>query len=132
MRQNTFPKSARLKSRKTLKKLFAEGKNLRVTGLRVAYLPTPPEEGLKCAVGVSARHFKRAVDRNRIKRQIREAYRLQQQDLKQIFDAGSTGLGIFILYTGKEMPLYPQLYANVGLALQKLTTAFNAMATQNT
>ena len=73
--------------------------------------PPPTEEGgeeesvLQFGTGVSKRHFKRAVDRNRIKRLIREAYRTQKLPLQQKVAEGTKGyLKLFILYTGKELP----------------------------
>ncbi len=120
---NTFPGAERFKSRKKLQEVFTKGEAVRTPVVRLVYLAeesVTPE--LKCGVGLTTRHFKRAVDRNRIKRLLREAYRLQQHSLKTEVQKGSRNWLIFILYTGRELPHYTLLYQNVGLVLQKLIT----------
>ena len=71
-------KRERLCSRKSMETLFAPGhQSLSAFPLRAVFLPTE-ESGVRIMVSVSKRNFKRAVRRNRIKRQIREAYRLNK------------------------------------------------------
>lgn len=129
---HSFSKSERLKSRKKLQQLFSEGKNIRTPCLRLIYLVEGGNAAVKCGVGVSAKYFKRAVDRNRIKRLLRESYRLQQYDLKKYIESTVHQLSLFILYTGKDLPDYNLLYENVGLALQKLSVALHAISAENT
>ncbi len=78
----------RICGRTLLEKLFTGGKSksFSVFPLRVVYLLTdqpdgdlPHEAPVKMMVSVSKRHFKRAVKRNRVKRQVREAYRLNKE-----------------------------------------------------
>ena len=80
-------KQARLKSRKVIDCLFKDGKSFTVFPFRVIYqftkLPVTPDAfQLQAGFSVSKRHFKKAVDRNRIKRLMREAYRLQKNELE--------------------------------------------------
>lgn len=82
----TFGKAERLCSHKLIEALFAGGnKSFSAYPIRVVCMPVVEgvdvENGGKCQVliSVSKRHFKHAVDRNRVKRQIREAYRLNKQ-----------------------------------------------------
>ncbi|HWJ90411.1 MAG TPA: ribonuclease P protein component [Flavisolibacter sp.] len=77
-----FGKREKLKSRKQIDDLFAKGRTLSVFPLRVTYR-FMAGDGPVLQTGVSAgkRYFKRAVDRNRIKRLMREAYRLQKERL---------------------------------------------------
>ena len=76
--------------------------------------------------GVSAKNFKKAVDRNRVKRLTREAYRLQKKNLQEKISAGSRGkanniqLNVFFIYTGRELPEYNEVYKKMGVALNKL------------
>lgn len=83
-------------------------------------LQTSAESPLQAGFGASSRHFKKAVDRNRIKRLSREAYRLQKQPLIQRLEAKSLYLAVFFIYTGKEVPDYPTVSQKIGVILQKL------------
>lgn len=79
----TLSKEERICSRKLIEKLFngSDSQSLASFPLRVVYLLTENETQdvpVKMMVSVSKRHFKQAVKRNRVKRQVREAYRLQK------------------------------------------------------
>lgn len=79
------------------------------------------EAVLQFGAGVSKRHFKRAVDRNRIKRLLREAYRTQKLPLQTLLkESGKGYVKLFILYTGKELPDYQLVSAKVGAVLGRL------------
>jgi ribonuclease P protein component len=97
----TFPKKEKLKSQKLIEKLFLEGKAVTVFPLRMLYLKTDFEDGskIKTSVSVSKRNFKKAVDRNRIKRLLREAYRLNKPEY---FNNITTTYAFMILYLGKD------------------------------
>jgi len=71
----SYPKKEKLKSEKLISKLFLEGKSVSAYPLRMVYLKTTFDEAVKIKAGVSVskRNFKKAVDRNRIKRLLREA-----------------------------------------------------------
>lgn len=94
-----FPKSEKLKSRKTIELLFQEGKSVSKFPIKVFYLPIENSYKTKAGFAVSKRNFKNAVDRNRIKRQLREAYRLQKHLLKI---EGDSKFALFFLYLGKD------------------------------
>ena len=117
-KQFTLGKQERLKSRKALDLLFREGKSLMVPPFRILYRPVP--EGLQMAVGVSARHFKRAVDRNRIKRQVREAYRLCKRPLQDQLQAHTGGLHVFFTYTAREQTDAATILGAVQKGIDKL------------
>lgn len=122
--RNGFPKSERLKSYTVLKVLFKEGKSLRSNNIRFIYLTDREAVGLRCGVGVSGKYFKKAVSRNRIKRLLREAYRLQKSEIEILSE--KIKLDIFILYTGISLPQYDELYKNVGEVLSKLEKELHA------
>ncbi|ANH79625.1 ribonuclease P protein component [Niabella ginsenosidivorans] len=125
----TFPKEERLKSRKKLQELFSSGKRIYAGPLKLLYVSEPAQAGfVKCGVGANGRYFKKAVDRNRIKRLLREAYRLQQHSLKEHALKQSTNLSVFLLFTGKELPDYGSIYESVEIALQKLLKQLNEVA----
>jgi ribonuclease P protein component len=117
--KHTFSRSERLKSAKQIEALFGSGKSFPLFPFRVFYR-WESQEGLpQAGVGASKRNFKRAVDRNRIKRLIREGYRLQKQVLYQ--SEAAPGLRVFILYTGKDLPAFDLVLEKVGVILQKLS-----------
>lgn len=117
-----FPKSERLKSRKQIDALFSGGKSVSVFPVRAVY-KFFSAEGPEVKVGVSAskRSFKRAVDRNRIKRLLREAWRLQKEELMLKTKEAGAGATIFFLYNGKELPDFQTLKTAVGGCLHRLT-----------
>jgi ribonuclease P protein component len=82
-----FGRKEKLKSRKQIGELFLNGKNFSVFPLRVTYLFLPSgEPNVQVGAAAGKRYFKRAVDRNRIKRLIRESYRLQKNDLAELLN----------------------------------------------
>ncbi len=100
----SFNKTEKLKSRKALEHLFSKGKTFLVHPYKVYYSIADAEENLiHCGVGVSKKNFVKAVQRNRIKRLMREAYRLNKTDLYQIVE--NKQLDFFILFIDKTMPL---------------------------
>lgn len=123
MKQFTLGKNERLKSRKQIEQLFKEGKTFAVSPLRIYYAVNPSSllfSPLQFGAAVGTKHFKHAVDRNRVKRLIREAYRLQKNDLHEQLKLKKVTVNVFFIYTGKELPEYQLIYERVRIALQKL------------
>ena len=75
---------------------------------------------LQFGAGVSAKNLKKAVDRNMVKRLIREAYRLQKKTLEENLAKKNIQLVLFFIYTAKELPEYKEVYNKTGKALNKL------------
>jgi ribonuclease P protein component len=121
-KQFTLGKNERLKSRKSIEQLFSEGKKITVAPFKLIYIFTrsAKDPSLLFGTGVSAKNFKKAVDRNRIKRLIREAYRLQKQYLQEKIKTSNIHLNIFFIYTGRELPEYDEVYKKMGVVLNKL------------
>ncbi len=113
----TLNKKERLKSKKAIELLFSEGKSISQYPIRLVYNKTKIEENtsVKAAVTVSKRNFKNAVDRNHIKRLLRESYRKN----KYIVTKGSDQFTFMFLYSGKEIPEYALVEAKMKKILQK-------------
>jgi ribonuclease P protein component len=111
-------KNDRLKSRKQIQELFSAGKALQQDSIRLIYTFDGGVGGIRAGVSVSTRHFKRAVDRNRIKRLMREAYRLQRHQLEH--PGQEKSLLLFWIYQGKELPNYTLIYEAIGKCIVRL------------
>ena len=98
-----FTKSVKLKSRKTIELLFEKGKTVTSFPVKVYFITIKNDETTQAAFSVPKRNFKKAVDRNRIKRKLREAYRLQKHLLNT--DNGSKFVLLF-LYLSKDKLQY--------------------------
>src|SRR5580692_12553690 len=123
VQQFTLSKAERLKSRKLIEQVFREGRNFMVFPYKVFYLAIGRSDApapLQAGFGASSRHFKKAVDRNRIKRLGREAYRLQKEPLLRRLEEKGLCLAVFFIYTGKDLPDYATVTQKIGVALQKL------------
>ncbi|MDP2686867.1 MAG: ribonuclease P protein component [Aequorivita sp.] len=116
MNQN-FPKTEKLKSTKTIEHLFLEGKTHSKFPIKIFFLPKENIEANLAAFAVPKRNFKSAVDRNRVKRQLRETYRLNKQLLDEI--NGKKFVMLF-LYLGKVKPQYAELEKAMVKLLKKL------------
>ena len=100
MKQFTFPKPEHLCLQLEIESLFAAGsRSMTAFPLRVVYREVPHTSGpaVKVLMSVSKRRFKHAVDRNRAKRQLREAYRLNKYTLLNVLPEG-TGVHIAFLW----------------------------------
>jgi ribonuclease P protein component len=99
--------------------LFEKNISFVVYPLRVVYIEKQPVSGAEAAVLISVpkKKFKQAVKRNRIKRLIREAYRLNKQMLLQSLREKRKGLLIGFLFVGNELPDWKAIEAAVVKAL---------------
>ena len=114
----SYNKHEKLKSRKLIKQLFEEGKSISVFPLRLIYLKVEHKGGhvLKTGVSVSKRNFKSAVDRIKIKRLMREAYRLNKAILYNKIDEKYV---FMFIYLGKKEVDYHIIEEKMQIILQK-------------
>ena len=119
-----FPKNEKLKSKKLIDQLFREGKGVTSFPIKIIYLKTPLPKEVKFQTGVTVakRNFKSAVHRNRIKRLLRESYRLNKP---HIFNNMEGNFAFLILYLGKEMPTYLEIEQSMLSAFQKILNHVN-------
>ncbi len=103
----------RLKHRKVIRSLFQKGHSFHHYPLRIVYAEHPDRSvkvPVQFTVSVGKRRFKRAVDRNLLRRRIREAYRSQKPDLyRRLANRQAPPLAVLIIYTGKEILEYTAL-----------------------
>lgn len=116
----SFGRQERLKSKEQIGQLFAEGKQLSVFPIKLIYRSVETQDvPIKTAVTVSKKNFKSAVHRNRIKRLLREAYRLHKHT---VFNNTEGNFAFLFLYLGKEMPASVEIHSKMKLLLDN----FNA------
>jgi len=122
-----FGKKEKLKSRKKIDELFAKGKSFTVFPVRVSYqFQKGAEEGiLQAGVTVSKKNFKKAVDRNRIKRLLREAYRLQKAGLKELVEVKKIQAHVFFMYTDKTIAPFAVIKEAMNKCLVRLQKLLN-------
>lgn len=101
----TLPKAERLSWKRYIDQLFAEGQSFVAFPLRVVYLWTeePMPAPASILVSVPKKKFKRAVKRNFIKRQVREAYRVRKYDVIEPLKDKNKSLLLAFLYLDKEI-----------------------------
>lgn len=114
----TFSKKEKLKSKKLIEQLFVQGKSVAAFPLRLVYLPIEQENAItQAGFSVPKKNFKLAVQRNRIKRQLREVYRLQKP---LFFNNSTTSYAFMFLYLGKKEPSTKELQ----ISMKKLLESF--------
>lgn len=121
-----FGKEQKLKSRKAIDALFATGKGYNSTPVRVVFSFVAHHESLQAGFTVSARNFKHAVDRNRIKRLMREAFRLQKNELEQSLQVNAKQLHLFFVFIGTTLPQYDDVYKAIGKSIKKIVKDIHA------
>ena len=87
---------------------------------------------LQAGFAVSTKHFKNAVDRNRVKRLMREVYRLNKSGLAERLKIGNMQMGVFFIYTGNELPLYKEVAEKIQKALIRLNKITDEKAAADT
>lgn len=124
--QYSFPKKEKLKSKKQITQLFEQGKTITVYPLKLIYLQVNGQDAkIQAGVAVPKKNFKSAVDRNRIKRLLRESYRLNKA---VVFNNTQGEFAFLFLYLGKETPSFKEVDGKMKSLLQK----FNVLVHEKT
>lgn len=129
MKENGFCKSERLNSKLVIDKLFAGGNSSNaVFPLRVVYMPMPAEKApdmmqdvpASVLISVPKKRFHHAVDRNRMKRLVREAYRTNKSILWNALEGKDYKMAVAFVCITDKMPTYAQVNKAVTKALVRM------------
>lgn len=120
--RNTFGKSEKLTGRKLIGQLFEAGNSFFIAPVKVLWLDTPLNEPVpaQLLISVSRRNFRNAVDRNRIRRLFREAYRCHKHSLYSTLEQQGAQCAIALVITGRSVPDYKHAERIIILILQRL------------
>ncbi|MCD6202001.1 MAG: ribonuclease P protein component [Bacteroidales bacterium] len=116
-------KKERLSGKKRIDELFQEGRTFFYPPLRVVWIEAdraPGRPPARMAIAVSRKNFKRAVDRNLIKRRIREAYRKNKVALNMWLEENNRALDVVFIYTASQIPAYRDIEEKIMVTLQKI------------
>lgn len=120
---NDLSKAERLHSRATIEKLFSGGsaRSFSIYPLRVVYMPVDSQEpAASMLISVPKKRFKRAVKRNLVKRQVREAYRLNKSLLSEPLSATGSGVRLAFIYISDELVPTAEIHTKVRTLLSRI------------
>ena len=124
---NTFRKEERLCGNKLIDKLFSEGnRQISVFPVRLVWLLADEIDGVQILISAPKRNFHHAVDRNRVKRQIREFYRTSSAPLKETVAACGKGLALAFLFNDTRLWDTAKLLPRLQSAMDKLVETISA------
>ncbi len=120
-----FGKKYKLCSKKIIESLFSEGRQLRSFPYMVYFKEVALTEDVSFQIVISApkRQFKRAHDRNHVKRLMRETIRKKKLILESELQKQQKQIALFVIYTQRELPVYSELLSQTEKLMNKLTSA---------
>lgn len=119
----TLSKEERLHEKKIIKELFEKGHIFHLSHFKIVWMYHEYESNypVKILISVSIHNFKKATDRNYIKRMIREAYRTNKDALYTKLNNSSKKMILMINYSGKIIIPYWDIENKIILILQRLS-----------
>ena len=131
----TFGKQEKLCAKRAIDRLFVGGNSRSVVAfpIRLVYVPVEREQDeslLKVLVTVSKKHFKHAVDRNRSKRLLREAWRLHRNEILQLLRLKQTGgLDVALIWLDDKLWTAKDVDNRMSLLLKRLSDKLSEQLT---
>jgi len=128
----SFSKEERLRNFRLIQKLFSAGNSFFEYPFKIIFLEIDQGDKIsvkfpvQCLFSVSKRNFKKAVERNKIKRLIREAYRRNKLPLYENLQISNKKVVLALIYTGKQIPKFTGLEAKIINLIKRLIQEFNS------
>lgn len=119
---STFKKAERLCSRKLIKNLYEKGHIITISPFKFIWLETKKSDNLypaQIAISVPKRNFKKAVERNAIKRKIKEAYRLNKNSIYSYLNDKGKYYIFMLIYIGVAPLTYKEIESKIILILYR-------------
>ena len=126
----SFKKEERLRSKKTIDLLFEKGKSFSIDPIRIIWLETEHKQGspVQILIAVPKKNISKAVERNKVKRRMREVYRKNKNLLLEAIQGKNKSMALALVYTaGKVLP-YSELEEKIILSLQRLADMYEVDA----
>ena len=118
---NSFQKSERLYKKREIEHVFSKGNSFVEYPFKVVYIHKTLEDSpLKLAVSIPKKKHSKAVDRNLLKRRVREAYRTNNQALKKYLSNSNMSIHFFLIYLSAEKLPFQNIEDKIILLLQRL------------
>ena len=120
---NGLCKAERLNSKSTIEELFSgNSKSFSIYPLRVVFMPVEKKENALASILISVpkKRFKRALKRNKVKRQVREGYRKNKHELLNVLNEKENGLAIAFIYLSNEILPTSLIEENIKQILERI------------
>jgi ribonuclease P protein component len=121
--KNNYSKNEKLKSKKDIEYLFKKGKSINAFPIRVIHVKKnePKSIPINAGVTVSKKNIKLAVNRNLLKRRIREAYRINNSELKKHLTSNNLEIDLMFIYSSKEILSFQKIEEKIKILLTRLS-----------
>lgn len=122
-RRKTLRKNERLFERKAITRIFDDGKLFTASPIKILWVLNKKEAAVTLRAGFTApgKIFKKAVDRNLLKRRMREAYRKNRYELENILKEKKWECHVMFIYSGRAIATYAEIESKIVVTLQHLS-----------
>ena len=126
----SFKKEERLHSKKIIDLLFEKGASFSIGPIRTIWLKSEPKQGcpVQVLIAVPRKNISRAVQRNKLKRRMREAYRKNKSPLLEMLNQKGNSISLAFVYTQNEVIAYQEIEEKIILSLQRLSDMYEVDA----